>query len=240
MTKLELKAFLPVEGQAPEAMPDPFDLQSLALSQDFTETAGVKKLLRTIPVRKPNPQDFVRVHPDPEYRGNFWAVDLKDDRETFLVRPEIAPELAGELVTRTIYTAINRQGVLFLWPVPVATADGKQLEWWRSMREAYFELDSVGATEKKEMQEAIGADAWHGRYTREGILDYCESDVGARAFAHGHVAGDRLASRASACTLHGGRIRYGTHWHADRHGDARALAGRVGGYQGRVDCGDRR
>ena len=135
MTKLELKAFLPVEGQAPEAMPDPFDLQSLALSQDFTETAGVKKLLRTIPVRKPNPQDFVRVHPDPEYRGNFWAVDLKDDRETFLVRPEIAPELAGELVTRTIYTAINRQGVLFLWPVPVATADGKQLEWWRSMRE---------------------------------------------------------------------------------------------------------
>ena len=64
MTKLELKAAsLPVEGQAPEAMPDPFDLQSLALSQDFNGKLALKKLLRTIPVRKPNPQDFVRVHP---------------------------------------------------------------------------------------------------------------------------------------------------------------------------------
>lgn len=165
MTKLELKAVLPAEGQAPEAMPDPFDLQSLALSQDFTETAGVKKLLRTIPVRKPNPQDFVRVHPDPEYRGNFWAVDLKDDRETFLVRPEIAPELAGELVTRTIYTAINRQGVLFLWPVPVATADGKQLEWWRSMREAAELSMSRWLRVKADM--SLGA---YQMYEAEGVM----------------------------------------------------------------------
>jgi hypothetical protein len=26
---------------------------------------GVKKLLLTVPVHKPKPQDFVRVHPDP-------------------------------------------------------------------------------------------------------------------------------------------------------------------------------
>ena len=31
--------------------PDPFDLASLCLSQDFTETVGVKKLLTTIPAR---------------------------------------------------------------------------------------------------------------------------------------------------------------------------------------------
>jgi hypothetical protein len=117
-------------------MPDPFDLESLCISQDFVETVGVKKLLKTVPARKPNPQDFVRVHPDPSYRRNIMCVDLKDDREHFLVRPEIAPELIGETVTRTIFTAINRQGVVFLWPVPVASPDGKQLEWWRSMREA--------------------------------------------------------------------------------------------------------
>ena len=44
--------------------PDPFDLANLRLDQSFVETAGVKKLLTTVPVRKPNPQDFVRVHPD--------------------------------------------------------------------------------------------------------------------------------------------------------------------------------
>ena len=45
--------------------PDPFNPTNLRLSQSFVETAGVKKLLTTIPVRKPSPQDFVRVHPDP-------------------------------------------------------------------------------------------------------------------------------------------------------------------------------
>ena len=51
--------------------PDRFDLASLRLSQNFTESAGVKKLLRTVPVHKPNAQDFVHVHPGEEYRADF-------------------------------------------------------------------------------------------------------------------------------------------------------------------------
>jgi hypothetical protein len=45
----------------------------------------------------------------------------------------------------------------------------------------YFGLDSIGATEKKEMQEAIGTNRWQGRYTKEEILDYCGGDVDATA-----------------------------------------------------------
>jgi DNA polymerase I len=44
---------------------------------------------------------------------------------------------------------------------------------------AYFGLDVAGATEKKEMQEALGAGTWQGRFGAEAILDYCESDVAA-------------------------------------------------------------
>ncbi len=44
-----------------------FDLESLRVSQDFVKDSGVKKLLTTVPVRKPNRQDFVRVHPDSSY-----------------------------------------------------------------------------------------------------------------------------------------------------------------------------
>jgi hypothetical protein len=46
---------------------------------------------------------------------------------------------------------------------------------------AYFGLDGVGVTEKKEMQTAIGDGTWRQRYTSEQILDYCESDVEALA-----------------------------------------------------------
>jgi hypothetical protein len=64
---------------------DPFDPANLRLSQSFVETAGVKKLLTTVPVRKPSPQDFVRVHPSPEYCDNFPIVELKDEREEYIV-----------------------------------------------------------------------------------------------------------------------------------------------------------
>jgi hypothetical protein len=121
-----------VEG----SVPDPFDLDSLTLSQNFVESAGVKKLLTTVPVRKPNPQDFVRVNPDPTYRRNLLMLNLKDDREFYVVRPELAEALTGETVCKTTYTTINRQGVVSLWPITLPGADGKDLAWWRSEREA--------------------------------------------------------------------------------------------------------
>jgi hypothetical protein len=121
---------------ASTAAPDPFDLDSLRLSQAFTETAGVKKLLRTVPVHKPNPQDFVRVHPSDQYRSNFPVIELKDEREEYIVARDLIGELAGELVVKTLFTAITRQGVVFLWPVRLPDPEGRQIEWRRSMREA--------------------------------------------------------------------------------------------------------
>jgi hypothetical protein len=122
--------------EAAVAVDDPFDLSKLRLSQDFVETAGVKKLLTTVPVRKPNPQDFVRVHSHPGYRMEFAVIELKDDREIFLLPPSIAQELPGECIMVTLFTAINRQGVIHLWPVRLPASDGRIIEWHRSAAEA--------------------------------------------------------------------------------------------------------
>ena len=134
MTKPTLQAVEPATPTNPA--PDPFDLASLRLNPSFVETAGVKKLLTTVPARKPSPQDFVRVHPSPDYRENFAMIDLKDDREDYLVRPEILPNLAGEVVYKTIFTATNRQGVVFLWPIRLPAPDQRKSEWPRSARNA--------------------------------------------------------------------------------------------------------
>jgi hypothetical protein len=116
---------------------NPFgDLSKLRLDQSFMDT-GVKKLLTTVPVRKPNRQDFVRVHPGPDYRLNPAAIiELKEDREVYLVTPEIAVDVPGEFVVATLYATINRQGVLHLWPVKLPGPDGKHNEWHRSAAEA--------------------------------------------------------------------------------------------------------
>ena len=117
--------------------PNPFDPASLRLDQNFAETVGVKKLLNTVPVRKPNRQDFVRVHPDEAYRLMPAAIiELKEDREVYLVTPLMALKLPGEFAAAALFTTINRQGVLHLWPVKLPGPDGKHNEWHRSAAEA--------------------------------------------------------------------------------------------------------
>ena len=108
---------------------DPFDLAKLRVSPDFLETTNVKKLLTTVPVRKPGPQDFIRVHPSPAYRDLMAFLELKEDRETYLVDLGEVPELQGECFIATLFTAITRTGVLFLWPVRVPAAEGRTNDW---------------------------------------------------------------------------------------------------------------
>ena len=128
------KPVLRAIGQEPP--PDPFDLDNLRLSQNFVDTAGVKKLLTTVPVHKPNPQDFVRVHPSLDYRMNAPMLELKTDREEYIIARPLMPELVGEFACKTLFTATNRQRVVFLWPVRLPDPNGRPMEWWRSAREA--------------------------------------------------------------------------------------------------------
>lgn len=112
---------------------DPFDLASLRLDQNYSDGVAVRKLITMIRVGKPQKQHFVRVNPDPGYRISPVAViDLKDDRESYLVSPTLAAELAGEFISVALFTGITRAGTLFLWPVPLPAPDGKHNPWHRS------------------------------------------------------------------------------------------------------------
>ena len=113
---------------------DPFDLASLRLDQTYSDGVAVKKLITTIRVGKPQKQHFVRVHRDPAYRLSPVAViELEDDRECYLVTPAIAAELEGEFKSVALFTAITRQGTVFLWRVQLPGPDGKHNPWHRSL-----------------------------------------------------------------------------------------------------------
>jgi hypothetical protein len=119
-----------------DVVADPFDPASLRLDQSFASTS-VKKLITTVPVGKPNKQDFVRVHPAPEYRLDLALIELKDDRETYVVvGAEMQKTLMGEWFPATLYLTINRQGVVRLWPVKLSAPDGKRMAWHDSQAEA--------------------------------------------------------------------------------------------------------
>jgi hypothetical protein len=125
-----------VNGSTPAKPADLFaDLANLRLSQDFS-TCGVKKQLTTIPVRKPAKEWFVRIHP--EMRIETAVLELKEDREVYLIQRELWPELASESTfgPRALFVAMNRQNVLFVWPVRMPRPDGRIDEWNRSALEA--------------------------------------------------------------------------------------------------------
>ena len=108
---------------------DLFDPARLRLSQDFAAELGVKKALLTVPVRKPSKQDFIRINADPSYRLETAVLDMKEERETYLVDPSVRSELAGDITLKLLLTAINRQGVLFLLPIRLPGPDGRLDEW---------------------------------------------------------------------------------------------------------------
>jgi hypothetical protein len=116
--------------------PQPSDIwspEALRIDQSFLNVGAAKKLLTTVPVRKPNKQDFVRVNPDPDYRLPVGLIELNENREMFLVVPEVSQELSqSEFFLATLYLTFNRQKVLSVWPVKLPAADGRINAWHAS------------------------------------------------------------------------------------------------------------
>ena len=114
-----------------------FDLDSLRLKQDFGETLGIQRVLSRVPVRKPNKTNFIRVRPGEDYRMDIGMVEMKEERETFLVTPAMMsePGIYELVVPARLVTYITRQGVLALWPLKLEK-DGKLNPWHESALKA--------------------------------------------------------------------------------------------------------
>lgn len=120
-----------MQGPAP-LIADEFDPARLRLSQDFISSLGVEKLVTQMPVRKPDRQWWIRVHPSLDMRIETAVLELKEERETYLVDPAVWPELPGDFVAKIVLTAINRQGLVFLWPIKLPDYRGQLDDWNRA------------------------------------------------------------------------------------------------------------
>jgi hypothetical protein len=160
------------------ADPDPWDIDNIRLKPEDVEDIDVEKVLLTVPHDKPNRTWFVRAHPDPAYRVQTKWIDL-GNREQYLVAPNLWPELATETVLRAVLlvTAISRQNIVFLWPMPLATADGRNKEWSRTGMEAIERATkrwvrvqanmALGGYEVMEAKASISEPVWPKKTLRE-------------------------------------------------------------------------
>jgi hypothetical protein len=109
-----------------EAAPE-LDLDSLRLSQDFESMVDVQKALVTVPLSKPGRHDWFRVHPDHSFPTAI--LDQKEQRESYVVTPQVAAAFPAEVVRKMLYLTVTRQGIVRLWPVRMPGDDGRLDPW---------------------------------------------------------------------------------------------------------------
>ena len=94
-----------------------------------------QKVLTHVPVGKPSKQKFVRVHPDKSYHFECALLKLEDDDRPYLISPDIAHTVGQDIKQVILKLAIDRQGNIFLWPVPPRQEDGNENIRNQSQRE---------------------------------------------------------------------------------------------------------
>jgi hypothetical protein len=110
-----------------------------AHAQDYAEDLGETKELGPIVVRKPAPDDWVRVYPDPDWRIDAFILDSKMTRQTYLIlNVDLQRKLEAKKQGRPmmLYYAIERSGQPFLWPVSAIFRNGTLNTWNNSATRA--------------------------------------------------------------------------------------------------------
>ena len=111
------------------------DFSKFRISANSSGLPVAQKILMHVPVGKPSKQRYVRVHSDNKYRLECATLKLEEDEKPFLISPNIASAVAQDIKLVTLQLSIDRQGNVFLWPVPPVPEDGNDNSWNQSQRE---------------------------------------------------------------------------------------------------------
>jgi hypothetical protein len=107
---------------------------SLAAAQGHGDGSIVPQLTG-LTVRKPNKQEYIRVHHTVSISAPI--LELKMERESYIVTPDVAAMLPGDVAVRDLLLVQTAQGALFLWPQAYIDPEAKNRnEWGSSARQA--------------------------------------------------------------------------------------------------------
>ena len=108
---------------------DEIDIEKYAFRQDPVGAGKLQGQVTFVPVQRPHPQSWVFIPPEPEWRCSVAVIELKQQREVYLVKPEVALSLGDEVSHRLLVPYQDREGGLFLWPVRLTDSRGNMDSW---------------------------------------------------------------------------------------------------------------
>jgi hypothetical protein len=117
---------VPEAAAQPESSPakDFFDNLDALRLDPAASLSGTVEHLGHVPVRKPGKVEFFRAHPAEDMSLTCTLFHDDEERESYMVAPQARPQLLGHLKPVLLMACISRQGVVFLWPVPLPNEEG--------------------------------------------------------------------------------------------------------------------
>ena len=103
-------------------------------SMDVNDPVAQKVIIR-LPIKRPHKEEFVRCLASDEYQISCGIYQPKDDERVYLVTPDIAHLFGTSVKHVSLRLGINRQGKVFLWPVPLPPEEGKENQYHQTHRE---------------------------------------------------------------------------------------------------------
>lgn len=103
-------------------------LDHLRLDDDIDEIE-IEESQKRIALRKPDKQEYFRVHPDKKYRIDALLLYFDQEKRFYFAAPSIQKDVRSELVSVKLVTCINRRGDVFLWPLKISS---RQNNWTTS------------------------------------------------------------------------------------------------------------
>jgi hypothetical protein len=118
----------------PHVDEEQLDPASFRLDQSDLDMPVAKTVLTAIACHRPDPQDFIRTHPDPGFRtGPVPIIGLKQSREFYIAQPALRRQLRPrEYFIGEIFLAITRLEKLFFWVVKLQSSTGRIFDWYLS------------------------------------------------------------------------------------------------------------
>jgi hypothetical protein len=101
------------------------DLEQFRLDQDFASHIKTRKTAVSISVRRPDRQHWIYIHPKKDWRVSVAVLEDKVNQRTYVVIPEIVPEVTADLVPKLLVTYATRQGTTSLWPIRMPDEAGR-------------------------------------------------------------------------------------------------------------------
>jgi hypothetical protein len=124
------------------------DLSELYVPQGVSEgDISAEKILTNVPIRKAKKAEFVRSHPNLEYRREFYLYEDRDgDGAFYVVSPRLVPEISAFVAQYLVVLCVNSNDVPFFFPVKLS--DSKMNAKHKANAQQFVELTKTKWTRR--------------------------------------------------------------------------------------------